>query len=705
MNISQKLIEDNNIEEIYLKIIISLLEKEKLEDYEYASNIFEQMGLKEINITENIYNELKEIFGSDKKYIKKYLIKNFEDLCDEKNINFYFIIFNYIFKDLFYLNNIPFLFDFKNVLLKIAKNESGKFFDIDIKNSKLKKRLEYNINFICDSNYYKINYLKKNNDLFSSNKNQELIEKIKNEKKVNENKEKDKKDNNSSYEKDIESKDFVLEESIINLKLDEDSTNQNEIIKPQVDESQSVISLESKNNNNNNIENSVIDSSVIIPKSSTFLNKNDAENYINKRKEKEDVSQMFFSEYETKYDNSNLETIEFEKIVGNHGKSADFVKQIDDFFVSAGEDTNISIYDYNYKRQIKQKIKERISNVSVLTSTKTEEMKKDKNLITCTKDNLLTTTFNTDTFIIKSKKYDKFRIPCNFILELRKSNYIVCGSKGVYVYYDLFSKIVDTRNIMILKEAFTGGIVLSDDLFAISSNEIITNGVNKLIIYNTKSKKVQKEIKGYSFIPSCNGLSIMEKKQGTKEETKSYSKTLLCACKKYKTNQKNGILFVNVHTDNKIKINNSFYDTGNFEVYCFCPLMKEDKDARQRIFENNHFLIKTEYFLAGGYDNDRKRGMIKLFKLKYNENNEATNIEYIQEIKPEKRKEFKGFKKPISCMIQTRRDGKILISSWDGNVYLFSTPKFESFLDSEEEQINSNNFFYIKEDKVIVLEA
>ena len=73
ININEKLIKDNNIEEIYLNIIISLLEKEKLEDFEYVSNVFEQLGLKTINITKKIYNELKEIFGSDKNYIKKYI--------------------------------------------------------------------------------------------------------------------------------------------------------------------------------------------------------------------------------------------------------------------------------------------------------------------------------------------------------------------------------------------------------------------------------------------------------------------------------------------------------------------------------------------------------------------------------------------------------------------------------------------------------
>ena len=704
MNINEKLIEDNNIEEIYLNIIISLLEKEKLEDFKYASNIFEQLGLKTINITENIYNELKKIFGSEENYIKKYMIRNFEDICDEKKINFYYIIFNYIFKDILYLYNIPFLHNLKRTLFKIVKSGADRIFYLGIKDSELRNRLEFNIKFICDLKYYQVNYLKKIDDLFRSIQNQELIEQNKKEKSDDENEEKENnglEDKNSIfYEKDIETKEIIYDDSnICNLKIDEDSTNHNDIIKPKVDESQSVIILEESQNNKNNIEDSIIGSSVIIPQSSTFLNKNNvkAPQYNDKE------SQIFISEFEYKYDNEMLEIMEFEQIIGNHGKSADFVKQIDNFYVSSGEDTNLSIYDYNYKRQLRRQIRQSISSVSELTSTKTEEMKKDKNIITCTKDNLITTTINSNTFTIKSKKYDQFHIPCNFILEVRKNNYIVCGSKGVFIYYDLFSKIVNTRNIVILKENYTGGIVLDDGLFALTSNEIVKNGVNNLVIYNVKSKKIQSEIKGYSFNSSSTGLCIMTR-EDPKKGPKSYNQTFLCACKKNKIGQKNGILLVNINSENKINISNSFYDTGNFEVYCFCPLMKEDKDAKLRIFQNNHFLIKTDYFLVGGYDNDRKRGMIKLYKLKYNESNE-TSIDYIQEIKPEKRGKFEGFKKPISCMIQSKKDGKILITSWDGNVYLFSNPKFESFLDSEEEENNFNNFFNIKEDKGIVLEA
>ena len=56
---------------------------------------------------------------------------------------------------------------------------------------------------------------------------------------------------------------------------------------------------------------------------------------------------------------------------------------------------------------------------------------------------------------------------------------------------------------------------------------------------------------------------------------------MLCACKQYLKNQKNGILVVNIEIEknNKdINFNHIFYETGNFEVYCFCPILKIEKE-------------------------------------------------------------------------------------------------------------------------------
>ena len=50
---------------------------------------------------------------------------------------------------------------------------------------------------------------------------------------------------------------------------------------------------------------------------------------------------------------------------------------------------------------------------------------------------------------------------------------------------------------------------------------------------------------------------------------------------------------------------------------------------------------------------------------------------------------FHNFKGPISSMLLSKTDGNIIITSWDGNVYLFSYPNIEYYL-KEDENIEKN---------------
>ena len=95
----------------------------------------------------------------------------------------------------------------------------------------------------------------------------------------------------------------------------------------------------------------------------------------------------------------------------------------------------------------------------------------------------------------------------------------------------------------------------------------------------------------------------------------------------------------------------------------------------------NNKVEDSEYFLVGGYEIKKYQGIIKLFKIIYGENNN-NKIEYIQDIifEKNKKKNFKSFKGPISSIIQSTETGNILITCWDGNVYLMSYPYIEYFL-------------------------
>ena len=149
-------------------------------------------------------------------------------------------------------------------------------------------------------------------------------------------------------------------------------------------------------------------------------------------------------------------------------------------------------------------------------------------------------------------------------------------------------------------------------------------------------------------------------------------KVLLCACKKYIKNQKNGILLVNIKENESAKDNEKmnyiFYDTKNFEVYCFCPISIYDNTMIIKNAESKK--ENTDYFLVGGFDNNKKKGIIKLYKVNYGIEYDKTTIEYIQDIIfANENNNMKGFRGPISSITQSNIDGKILVTCWDGNVY------------------------------------
>ena len=309
---------------------------------------------------------------------------------------------------------------------------------------------------------------------------------------------------------------------------------------------------------------------------------------------------------------------------------------------------------------------------------------------------------------------------CRNLFELKSGNYIICTDNGIYYCSDILNHNLTNNNCYIIdKKAYRGGIKINYDLIAITSNHILSNGENKLIFYSSNSQKFLKEIeiKDFSFTISENNCSIM----GIPEHENS--KLLLAACKKYSKGD-NGILLIILQfnkENNDIKRYFKFYDTKNFEVYCFCPIFvkgnKENKEIKNKKIENDEienneiknekiFIFEdyvqkyeTEYFLVGGFDLNKNEGLIKLYKVIYFDEIEKTEIKYIQDIILEKNKGkydlecFKGFKGPISCIIQSS-ETEILVTCYDGNVYLFSQPCLECLKSCKE---NYDKDFAIQE--------
>ena len=135
------------IDELYVEIINALITSKKIEDFEYAYNIFEQLDLKNICLTKIIYEGL-----INEKIYKDYEINNVEDLNDEKKVNFYYLFLEFVFKNSIYIYNIPFLLKVKKILLELLKGEN--FYLIKINN----KKIEFIFSKILDSKFYSRKY-------------------------------------------------------------------------------------------------------------------------------------------------------------------------------------------------------------------------------------------------------------------------------------------------------------------------------------------------------------------------------------------------------------------------------------------------------------------------------------------------------------------------------------------------------------------
>jgi len=391
--------------------------------------------------------------------------------------------------------------------------------------------------------------------------------------------------------------------------------------------------------------------------------------------------------------NKKYNFINFIKIIGNHKGKSQKIRELDDgSFVSDGLDGIIK-YNNNLEKFSKILFKDYYSFFI------------DKNEVIISLKNKLTSLSKPDTNISNIPIY-----PCWNLFKLKNGHYIIFSENRIYYSSDIFNPILSNNEYSILYEkTYRGGIKINDDIIAMTSNRIRTNGENKLIFFDSKSQQILKEIEieNFSFTLSENNCSIM------RIPDHENSKLLLAACKKYNKNDKNGILFVILQFNkdkNDIKTYKKFYDTKNFEVYCFCPIFK--KENKYFLNEDKAQKIESEYFLVGGFDTVKGEGLIKLYKLKYSDVSEGTEIEYIQNIIIEKKKEeekkeekkdlekfFKGFKGPISCIIQSSI-GEILVTCYDGNVYLFSEPSLECLKSCKE---NYYKDFDIKELKENIL--
>jgi hypothetical protein len=276
------------------------------------------------------------------------------------------------------------------------------------------------------------------------------------------------------------------------------------------------------------------------------------------------------------------------------------------------------------------------------------------------------------------------------ICEMKKNNYIICGKKNCIHTIDLFVHNQIKQN-KIDDKTYLGSYRISDNIIALSSNSLLPGGDNSTIFYNTNTKKTTNGMEGYSPIISSSGLSLIERESlivnAKKNKKKEKNRILLCACKSYLKEQNNGILIINANLGENLKIEEPFYDTGKFEVNCFCPISiitnkNKDYNNIDDEYKKNIQIEDTDFFFVGGFDLEKREGIIKLYKVNFGErtvNNFGekiinTKIEYLQDIETE------SIDSPINCILQSKISGNILVTSYSGNIYLFTRPNLDYYM-------------------------
>ena len=718
-------INDNNykskkIDGFYTEIILFLIENKKLEDYDYSYSIIKQIDLESIDITESIYKKIIEILDSNSICVKDYLILKEKDLFNYKTINFYYILLKYILKDSIFIYQIELLLKVRKFILEMIKSKPDiiKTIYVEGLDNNIKERFKYFIEKIFDSEYYNKKYF----NLINENGNGNNVININNENDVENDNENGNGNGNNviiiNNDNDIENDNENENENEHNIYQNNENDENKDLILEAEECPSSPKSSNSESENNSRVSNDASSSNRNKSNPSTSEDKSllsKQSSVINKFRQKKIslrnntycsnvIKAVPSSSSEISNSNINInENNEYFKMkeykimsyintIGKHNKknkdkkidTADLIIDIKGGFLSRGTNSFIYIYNLSYNK---------ISDIQIIPyfAFSICEISLQNKIYTIIpfKESLSCYIISTED---KKKNTLEKEIPLDnseilFLLKLSTNDYFACFKDHIKYIKNLFYDNLNKGYNKIYVPSVKCGIKINDNYVVFKSCDIKNP---YLQFYNWFSRKLvpNSQIKGYSLIYSTNGLSIMPR-----EENNPNNIILLCACKKYIKKQKNGILLVNLkYSKNQLKISSTlFYDTKKFEVYCFCPILIKENDP---ILLNQCIMKDSNYFLVGGFNPDRNTGVIKLYKVIYAENHSDTKIEYLQDISIEQKVKndkilFHNFKGPISSMLQSKTDGNILITSWDGNVYLFSYPNIEYYL-KEDENIEKN---------------
>ena len=733
LNLNEEDIYEKSIDELYVDIIIALIKIDKLSDFDYSYNIIKQLRLENIDLpimeSDNLFERMNKVLNPNNDYIKKYTINNYEDINDMKKVNFYYILLKFILKSSIYIYHIPWLFQTHKKIIEILKFKE--YIRFTITKQIFIERIEFILRKLCDIEYYFSRYYNKKNStsnedninikksmlqkskcIFDISVSSEMCPKINEivciygDNKIISYEELQKiMEKNTEYEikselnenfmlflNCISSFKNIIENQISQYKFDynfklnlefintnnnksanniyniqviytvqehnlflgtEQTATDNDILVKKLSDLEGLESLmnQLKFKNNDQLNTNELLSSASTLVSSKIdtnnviinINNNNDDNSPKEKNNKFITEEIRLDEIE-----SELKIIEFEKLIYAHEESVKFFLTLNNgYYLSCGNDKLIILFDEDFNVLLKiENLRETIYYIS--------EKQNDENfieLIACYGKVIYLIKINKTNLEHESSNYEIPGMTILFCLKIKDEEYVICGITSIMKIMNVFDiHLLEKKMFKYASESYRNGLPINENYIVLFSSDLIPDGINKLVICDLTKNEVVCSISDYSFNLSENSMSLIKL---------TNNNFLLCACKKYKKNQKNGILVVDINNLEEEKIKYKFYETEQYEVYSFCQI------------------LETNFLLVGGFDIVRRKGIIRLYQL----NEESYDkLILIKEIKiADETKGLKEFDMPVNNIIQTKDSGKIVITTIDGKIYLFTKPNLDYY--------------------------
>ena len=179
--------------------------------------------------------------------------------------------------------------------------------------------------------------------------------------------------------------------------------------------------------------------------------------------------------------------MEFIRIIGKHNYYAKYIIELSNgYLISGGSENHLILYDSNHYEKMKiEGFKDPVLKVGEKKNSDPKG-KRDFELYCIGNeefdivnlDKHFQTTINQNQ--IPEEKFTSF-------IEMTENDFIITGKGGSYYYIDLFNEAKRSK-FKITDKTYCGGIKIDDNNVAITSNDIIQGGENKLLLFNTNNK-------------------------------------------------------------------------------------------------------------------------------------------------------------------------------------------------------------------------